>query len=360
MTIEVSTLRLDPGAGAPDAEEGAFLRAYADLIRRELVSTFGDDDLADSAEVLQTVFREQRYRRKAALLARDGDTVVGGAWLAMPLRDNTSVASCAPSVDPACDPAPVLAALWEHVLPQVREAGRSTVQVWTGHVVDPSAPQVVPRTGVGSLPRDAKTRALEELGLALEQVERHSVLQVRLGLQAAARELPAAREAAGTAYRTLGWVGPTPQDRLEALARLMARMSTDAPSGGLELEEEAWDAERVAELDRVCVATGRTRVMTVAEHVGTGDLVAYTVVELPEDKPAAGYQEDTLVHSDHRGHRLGMLVKAQNLRRVADHAPDVQRLHTWNAGENEHMLAINVALGFRSVTVEGGWQLTGV
>lgn len=33
------------------------------------------------------------------------------------------------------------------------------------------------------------------------------------------------------------------------------------------------------------------------------------------------------------------------------------RVHTWNAAENVHMLAINAALGFREVGAQGGWQL---
>ncbi|WP_407320279.1 hypothetical protein UQW22_07455 [Isoptericola halotolerans] len=46
-----------------------------------------------------------------------------------------------------------------------------------------------------------------------------------------------------------------------------------------------------------------------------------------------------------------MLVEALNLRALARTHPSVRRVRTWNAEENEHMLAIDVALGFRP---EGG------
>ena len=69
-----------------------------------------------------------------------------------------------------------------------------------------------------------------------------------------------------------------------------------------------------------------------------------------------GWQGDTLVHGDHRGHRLGMLVKVANLEAMAAERPSTRRVHTWNAGENQWMLAINVALGFRRVATEGAWQ----
>ena len=59
---------------------------------------------------------------------------------------------------------------------------------------------------------------------------------------------------------------------------------------------------------------------------------------------------------EHRGHRLGMLVKIANLRAYEDRRPGERRINTWNAQENEHMLAINVALGFEPVGVAAVWQ----
>lgn len=67
-------------------------------------------------------------------------------------------------------------------------------------------------------------------------------------------------------------------------------------------------------------------------------------------------QEDTLVHRDHRGHRLGMLAKAVQLQALAGLRPTVRRISTWNAEENSWMLAINVALGFRPAGGSGVWQ----
>lgn len=41
-------------------------------------------------------------------------------------------------------------------------------------------------------------------------------------------------------------------------------------------------------------------------------------------------------------------------------APQVRRVHTWNAGENAWILRINLALGFREASHEASWQLTGL
>lgn len=356
MSLEIIDL---PAPDGPDAAPSPLLVAFAEVERRDLVAGLGDDDLADSAEVMLTSLSEQTYTDKRVLLAVEDGTVLGGLWLGLPLRDNTSGASGSFAVDPDADLGAVVTALWEAARRTLVEAGRRSVQVWASHAVA-DGEHLVPRTGVGRVPLDGRSRVLSGLGFALEQAERHSVVELRTALDLAAVHLPDARAAAGTAYRSMGWVGPTPEEHRAAMADLMARMSTDVPSGALEVEPEAWDAERVATIDRQAAAMGRTRVTTVAQEVATGALVAYTYVDVSRDRPQVAYQEDTLVHAGHRGHRLGMLVKALNLPLLAEHAPQVRRLHTWNADENAHMLAINEALGYVGRSVEGAWQVTGL
>lgn len=359
MTLE-TLVAPAPGQDTRGELPGLFA-AFAELTRRDLMATFGDDDLVDPPDVLAVAYAEQTRRRKALVLATEEGRVVGGGWFRMPLTDNVRVVEGNISIDPDADPARVLPAVWEGVRPIAAAEGRTTAMMWSSHsAVAGATDHLVPRTGVGRLPHDPMARAVGSLGFSLEQVERHSLVEVARALELAAAELPHAREMAGTAYRTHCWTGPTPHDQLEGMATLMARMSTDVPAGDLEIEPEIWDADRVADRDRVSAAMGRTVVTTVAEDVASGALVAYTILEVPQDKPWMAYQEDTLVHAEHRGHRLGMLVKALNLQQVAQHAPDLARIHTWNAGENDHMLAINEALGFRERTVEGAWQRIGL
>lgn len=133
-------------------------------------------------------------------------------------------------------------------------------------------------------------------------------------------------------------------------------MSTDAPMGGLDLQEDPYDADRMLATVRRAANAGLHVLMTVAEHVATGRLVAFSVLEVPHADVPFGFQEDTLVVREHRGRRLGMLVKAVNLEQLAAWRPGVHRLHTWNAQENGHMLGINVALGFRQAGVSAAWQ----
>ena len=51
-------------------------------------------------------------------------------------------------------------------------------------------------------------------------------------------------------------------------------------------------------------------------------------------------------------------MKLENLRSLADRAPHIRRLLTWNADENAPMLAVNEALGFAPHGLTGIWQKT--
>jgi hypothetical protein len=62
-----------------------------------------------------------------------------------------------------------------------------------------------------------------------------------------------------------------------------------------------------------------------------------------------------LVTSEHRGRRLGQLVKATNLRALHAGLPEVTWICTWNAESNEPMLRVNRALGFRPVGRTTEW-----
>jgi hypothetical protein len=50
---------------------------------------------------------------------------------------------------------------------------------------------------------------------------------------------------------------------------------------------------------------------------------------------------------DHRGHRLGLLLKAGMLLWLAETEPQLESVDTWNAESNDHMIAVNEQLGYR-------------
>jgi GNAT superfamily N-acetyltransferase len=98
-------------------------------------------------------------------------------------------------------------------------------------------------------------------------------------------------------------------------------------------------------------------ITTAARHRSSGEFVAFTSLAYPNaaDGRAVG-QGYTMVLPDHRGHNLGMRVKINNLRLLADRTHGARRIVTGNAGENDAMLSINRALGFRPAWISGWWE----
>jgi len=65
----------------------------------------------------------------------------------------------------------------------------------------------------------------------------------------------------------------------------------------------------------------------------------------------------TAVRPEHRGHRLGLLVKIAMLDLLTVHEPAVRRIQTDNAASNPHMVAINEQLGFTIAGTSRHWEL---
>ena len=170
------------------------------------------------------------------------------------------------------------------------------------------------------------------------------------------RDALAALAAADDDYTVETFVDHIPEAWLEDRAVLQQRMSTDAPLDDLALEEEAWDANRLRETFARTLESGRRVVESAARHVPTGRLVAFTTIAVSAGSPDLGYQQDTLVLTEHRGHGLGLRLKAANALAVMDELPAVTSVRTWNAASNEHMLAVNRRLGYRVDGYSREWQ----
>lgn len=353
----IEPLVLPAGLDSPDA--GDFLE-LGELCDALTLATWGNLDRATPPAARLQFWRDNTYRHIRLFFVRQAGRMVARSWLRFELQENLGSALLHVEVLEEFCGRGIGRALLGHAEALAAADGRTTLQSFTEHPADYDAggPAVLrPATGTGALPAGAPgVRFAMNAGYRLEQVERFSVLDVQA--QAATWD-PLEREAlatAGEAYELLSWTGTCPADHVEQLAVLMSRMSTDAPSGELSYEAERWDVARVRHVEDTWRRAGLVSLVAAARHRSSGELAAYSVLQLSPLKPWLADQDDTLVAGSHRGHRLGMLVKLLNLRRIVSEYPAVERVTTFNAAENEHMLAINVALGFRAAGYDGEWQ----
>jgi GNAT superfamily N-acetyltransferase len=155
-------------------------------------------------------------------------------------------------------------------------------------------------------------------------------------------------EAAGiaTGYELMRIAGPTPDELMEQVAVMTAAIN-DAPLDDLDIEDEVFPPERIRGYERACLARGLRLYRLVARNRDSGELAGQTIVAVEEQRPTIGHQHDTSVVREHRGHRLGLLLKAGMLLWLADAEPQLETVDTWNAESNDHMISVNEALGYR-------------
>ena len=107
-----------------------------------------------------------------------------------------------------------------------------------------------------------------------------------------------------------------------------------------------FDGGILREAEEVTIAQGRRTVVTAVEHVATGTLVGLTTISVLAQRPDVVFQDDTVVLQEHRGNKLGLLIKVANMERLTEQFPDARVIYTWNAPENRYLLTVNQQLGF--------------
>lgn len=151
---------------------------------------------------------------------------------------------------------------------------------------------------------------------------------------------------AASDYELLRLPGRTPPELLVPVAVMTAAIN-DAPTDDLDIEDELFPPERIRAYEDACLGRGLRLYRLVARHLGSGALAGQTVVAVDAERPAIADQHDTSVVRAHRGHRLGMLLKAGMLGWLAEDEPQVETVDTWNAESNDHMIRVNDELGYR-------------
>ncbi|MBT2532140.1 GNAT family N-acetyltransferase [Arthrobacter sp. ISL-48] len=345
-------------AAAGTGSFGDFRECYALREAHEL-EKWGNLDRCPTEPESVEYWRGSEYEERVLFLARVGQKTVGTCSVTLPLRENTGTAGIDVLVAPHQRRQGWGRSLLEHAEAVARGRGRTSLDAYCELPVEQveGAGRLLPaKSGAGGLPAEAAVVAFAaSAGYELEQVERSS----RLSLPVSPEHLAALEtEASARAkeYMLVGWADTCPEEFLTEYAVLKRRMSTDVPVAGMDWEAEDWDQGRVRQEEQTLTRSGVQTVVTAAMHRTTGELVAYTVLNWRAGVPAAITQQDTLVSAAHRGRRLGTLIKVANLRAAQQRWPAARSVLTWNASENQHMLAINISLGFKPAGYEGEWQ----
>lgn len=336
----------------------ALVRLMEDL-DREVV---GDAAEPGDAEYTAASWRTANGHQVAWAVVED-DRVVAVAQAYLPERDNTHSVELELGVAPGHRGRGHGRALLARVCEHARADGRDTVLSGTGYRPEPDAVWALHERAVTD---PAVTRSpvpgaalgvsfARAAGAVLVQTEVRSQVALPVPEEVlAAQEAEVAGHATGYAART--WERVCPDGLLDDRAALAARMDTDPPLGDMDWRPGVWDADRMRDTYADWERRGLQMVGAGALD-GEGRMVAFSEMGRDRRRPTIAYQFDTIVDPDHRGRRLGMLVKAANLRALGAAFPEVTRVQTWNALENGPMLRVNRAMGFVPVGLYSLWQL---
>ncbi|HEV7848104.1 MAG TPA: GNAT family N-acetyltransferase [Mycetocola sp.] len=339
---------------AEGGDDFAEMVAMRNAIEAEILGT---DDLDATAKELLP-FYQDAFAPKRLFLARIDGRIVGRGVYEWQLEEGAPAAFIEVQVAEPVRRRGVGTSLLR-VLEAAAAADKfRVIQSWSSHPPAATDDVLVPPTGFGAIDSNsAAARFARSHGYQLEQVDRISRIDLPVdSALLARRKTDAASHAAG--YEVLQWVGSCPEEWLSDMARLHQRMSTDAPMAAIEFAEEQWDEARVRNLDDMNAAGGRVNLTSAALHREPNRLVGFTDLALPEVEGRPAGQGDTLVLKEHRGHRLGTLLKVANLELLMRVSPATPRVTTYNAEENRPMLDVNEAVGFVPVGYEAAWKKT--
>ena len=290
---------------------------------------------------LQVIYQGSEHRAAQLWLAEEDGVAVGAAVMGLPLRDNLGLGEPEVFVRPEARRHGVGTALLDTVVAAAREHDRTSLLTY---IEGPTDSPTTPATAFAE--HHGFTRRITEIARA--QRPPFDLDAIR------AAETTALAHADG--YRIITWQNRAPDEHVDEFARLEARLSTDAPLGDLDYEPEVWDAIRIRIGEQRQARMGRHTWNAAAIAPDGTTMAGVTRISLAADSDVTGFQDTTIVDPEHRGHRLGLLVKAANFQALHRDRPGVQAIWTWNADSNDHMIAINETLGYRVEGWAAGYQ----
>ena len=316
--------QVDPG-------DEAALRAFWETEQAAMRADRSDPLLRPWPTLRNSMLEAGPYYRRTHWLALDGDRVVGGAELGGSVEDNRHVADLEVCVRPDARRRGVGRALHDEAVRWARDDGRSTVcgEVYVAALADDAdcpAYAFATALGFGSVHREDHL----VLRLPLDQ-EKLSALRGSVADHASGYDVVTWGDQVSRRVRRGVLRDEDPDEQRRADRR--DRLRTDRVRRGPPAEAPR-NARR-----------GPTTSWWPRRAVRTGRSAATPSSTCPHGEPDV-LQDDTLVMPEHRGHRLGTVLKLATLDLVQrDHA-DRTTVHTWTDPENHAMYRTNLGFGF--------------
>lgn len=259
-------------------------------------------------------------------VVRLADRIVGCGTMMFPQRSNRHLAYVWITVDPAHQRQGIGSTLLRRAEGVALEAGRRILNAFTV------------RDGAGAA--FAAARGFEPgLDNAVRRLDLVGVDPARW-----TEHRTEAMKRAGD-YELVRVLGPSDDALLTELAPLFAAIN-DAPTGDLDIEPDEFDPSSIRAYEQAMADRDQTMYRVLARRRSDGEWAGHTIALVDRHVPRWAAQEDTTVVPSHRGHRLGLAMKADLLVWLAEAEPQLEWIQTWNAESNRHMLAVNETLGF--------------
>ncbi len=157
-------------------------------------------------------------------------------------------------------------------------------------------------------------------------------------------------------YRLARVDGTVPADVMSAYLQAANGMN-DAPKGDIDFGDWKLTEEQVHEREDWLRKAGQEWWLLVAIHEATGEGAGFTEVTYDPNVPHVIHQQGTATIPAHRGHKIGMWLKAVMLDRILAERGQAKFIRTGNANTNEQMLDINTKLGFTHAWQTTLWQV---
>ncbi|WP_354511981.1 GNAT family N-acetyltransferase [Paenarthrobacter sp. 4246] len=362
-TVHVEQLWVPDTLDSPDAAD--FLDAV-EVGRRVRMETWGSDDLAYTPLEKLLEFSDP-YERQIILVAKVDGAIVGTVDIALPLADNMDLAEFTLDILPEYQSQGVGRQLLEAAEQLARAEGRTMILVDTNHpatsLTEVPEDQLIPGSGAGFIPVSSReVDFAKRAGYTLQHIEQFSSCVLPLDSKLVGDLQVEAEEANGGRYVLHHWTDRCPEPWLEAVAALenaageVVRDEGDEDAPEVEASGMVFDPVVLRDTEDAALAQGRRTVVTAVEHCESGRLVGLTTISVLAHRQDVVFQDDTLVLQEHRGNKLGLLIKVANMERLSEQFPDARVIYTWNAPENRYLLTVNKQLGFTTAGVTGLWQ----